>query len=221
MMPFPPIALVNRVSFTDPAFDNDLAGCAFLARHGGKLFACTCKHALWVAKSSAMKGVHFEGTLKAWRMDRKDDPKQWVKLGRLLNEDRNEAIGPPNVNADWLVFEVLENHSDVKPLELRERPLVQGEILTTLGWTFQDKEGPQRAYRARFHRRLGTKLLMEDLDPPSNKAGTSGAPVVDAEGCLVGITSDFTKDPETGQFYASPCSVDVLRQALAKLKHAG
>ena len=207
---FPPIALVNRVTFKDPKFNNDLAGCAFLVEHQGKVYACTCKHALWVTKSEAMKGVHFEGTLLEWRMERKDDSRAWVRTGKLLNENREEPIGPNVVQADWLIFDIEENHSQVKPLTLRTSAPVPGEALYFIGWSFKDKTGPQRVYRGRLFKTSGSKLLMEDLDEPPNKAGMSGGAVVDKDGLLVGIVSDYTKDEETGRWFASPCSADYL-----------
>jgi len=215
---FPPIALVNRVTFKDPKFNNDLAGCAFLVEHAGTLYACTCKHALWVAKSETMKGIHFEDTLQEWRMERKDDSREWVRAGRLLNADRNEPIGPENVNADWLIFEIQENHSRVQPLRLRSAPMVPGEPLFAIGWSFKDKEGPQRVYQGRYLKTQGTKVLIEALADPPNKAGMSGGAVVDREGRLVAIVSDFTRDAETGSWCDSPCSADYLAQFLAHVQ---
>jgi hypothetical protein len=217
---FPSIALVNRVTFKDPKFNNELAGCAFLVEHEGRVFACTCKHALWVAKSESMKGIHFEGSLQEWRMERKDDANEWVRTGKLLNEDRREQIGPGNVNADWLVFDILEKHTNVQPLKIRSTPLIRGESLFTIGWSFKDKEGPQRVYSGRFQKVLGAKLLMEELDGPPNKAGMSGGAVVDKDGLLVGIVSNYTKDEETGQYFSSPCSTDYLRAVLGQRESA-
>ena len=213
---FPSVALVNRVTFKDPKFNNELAGCAFLVEHEGRVFACTCKHALWVAKSASMKGIHFEGSLQEWRMERKDDANEWVRTGKLLNEDRGELIGPENVNADWLVFEVSENHTKVQPLKIRVSPLIRGESLFSIGWSFKDTTGPQRIYSGLFYKVLGAKLLMEELDGPLNKAGMSGGAVVDKDGLLVGIVSDYTKDQETGRYFSSPCSSDYLKAVLSR-----
>ncbi|MBU0475657.1 MAG: hypothetical protein KKF62_16025 [Bacteroidetes bacterium] len=73
-------------------------------------FSVTCKQSLWVAKSKEMKVVHFEGTLKKWRLRRKDDTTKYVIMNKFLNEDKNELIRENNVNADYLIFSIKENN---------------------------------------------------------------------------------------------------------------
>ena len=210
---FPLIAMTNHVEYFDSTANNPLAGCSFLLETQKGNFAVTCKHSLWVAKSEVMKGVHFEGTLKEWRMRRKDDTTKYVITDKLLNEDRNELIGENNVNSDYLLFSIKENNSDVKPLKLRETKLTMGEPVYIVGWSFADKAGPQRVYNAKYFKSIENRILIEHEDN-RNIAGTSGAPVVDADGNLVGIVSNYTFDKETQKWYGSPCSTEYLRKIL-------
>ncbi len=210
---FPLFTMINHVEFYDSTANNPLAGCSFLLETEKGIFAVTCKHALWVAKSKEMKGVHFEGTLKEWRMQRKDDSTKFVITDKLLNEDRNELIGESNVNADYLVFSIKENKSDVTPVRLRETELKQGEPVYIVGWSFADKTGPQRIYNAKYYKNIESHILIEHGDD-SNLAGTSGGPVVDSDGNLVGIVSNYTFDEETQKWYGSPCSTEYLKKII-------
>jgi hypothetical protein len=214
---FPPITLINQVTFTDSAFNNPIAGCAFLLENDCDMFAVTCKHALWVAKSDKMKFVHFEGTLKEWEMRRKDDSTNYVITDKLLNENQTELIGENNVHSDYLVFTIKENHSDVKPVKLRTGELIKDEPLYLVGWSFADKSGPQRVYRAKFHKSIKDHILIE-MPENKNLAGMSGSPVLDADGQLVGIISNYTYDDETKKWYGSPCGTDYLKAVLKSYK---
>jgi len=214
---FPDIALVNSVCFKDSTFNNDLAGCSFLILAEGDTLACTCKHAMWVAKSDVMNGIHFEDSLVSWIMHPKFISDQMVVTDQLLNTNRDEAIGPENVNADWLVFSIARNTTNVAALTIRNTPLTRGEPLFAIGWAFKDREGPQRVYPYEYIKTVGNKLLLENKGPFSNRAGLSGGPIVDSRQRLVGIVSDFTADPVDGKMYFSPCSTEYLKEVLDNL----
>ena len=210
---FPPITLTNYVEFNDSKFNNPLAGCAFLLDTEKDTLAVTCKHALWVAKSDTMKYVHFENTLKEWRMRRKDDSAKYILADKLLNESREELINEDVVHKDYLVFTIKENYSDVKPLKVRKTEIKTGEKLYLVGWTFQDKSGPQRIYKGKFFKKSESHILIE-MDTNANLAGLSGSPVLDGNGLLVGIVSNYTFDKETNKWYNSPCSIDYLNTVI-------
>ncbi|MFH1195965.1 MAG: trypsin-like peptidase domain-containing protein [bacterium] len=210
---FPPIAMINHVEFTDSTFNNPIAGCSFLLDTGNEILAVTCKHSLWVAKSDTMKYINFEGTLKEWRMQRKDDSTKYLITDKLLNENREELIGEQNVNKDFLVFTIKENHCDVTPVKLRKTKLTQGEELYLVGWSFADKTGPQRIYKAKYFKSIESHILIEHADN-SNLAGMSGGAVLDKDGLLVGIVSNYTFDDATQKWYGSPCSTEYLLEVL-------
>ncbi len=211
---FSATALVNSVSFQDSSFNNSLAGCGFLIQTEDDILACTCKHALWVAKTDAMNGIHFEGSLQSWIMHPKFDTEQTIITDKLLNTNRDEAIGPENVNADWLVFSISRNNSNVTPLVIRNEPLIEGEPLFAIGWAFKDREGSQRVYPYEYYKTVGNKLLLRNPRPQTNRAGLSGGAIVDSQQRLVGIVSDFTADPDSGQMFFSPCSTEYLKKVL-------
>ena len=210
---FPPIAMTNHVEFTDSMFNNPLAGCSFLLDTGNEILAVTCKHALWVAKSDTMKYIHFENTLKEWRMQRKDDSTKYIITNKLLNENKEEIIGEQNVDKDYLVFSIKENHTDVTPVKLRKTKLTQDEDLYLVGWSFADKTGPQKIYKAKYVKSIESHILIEHTDN-SNLAGMSGGAVLDKDSLLVGIVSNYTFDNATQKWYGSPCSAEYLLEVL-------
>jgi len=215
---FPPIALVNSIKFIESKFDNPLDGCAFLLDTGKDTLAVTCKHALWAAKTDSMKYVHFEGGLKEWRMHRKDDTTKYLITGLLLNENRDELIGEINVDSDYLVFKIKENHTGVKPVQLRKTEIRQGEDIFLVGWTFADKVGAQRVYKTKYYKAINNHILLE-TGAYKNMAGISGGAVLDKDGLLVGIVSNYTFDEETKKWYYSPCSTEYLNKIIEKLTH--
>lgn len=213
---FPAVTLTNYVEFNRPSFNNNLAGCAFLLDVRGKIYAITCKHALWAAKTDSMKTVSFGNELKEWRMRRKDDTTKYVLTGKLLNEDKTELIGEQNVDKDYLIFEIVENRSDVRPVRIRKTELNPGEEVFMTGWGFKDKTGPQRIYKSTFVKKIKNHILLENLD--INLAGMSGSPVLDKDGYLVGIVSNYTQDETTKKWFISPCSTEYLVEQLKRLE---
>ena len=209
----PPIVLVNSVKFTDSKFDNPLVGCAFLIDTGKDTFAVTCKHSLWAAKTDKMKYIHFEGGLKEWRMQRKDDTLKYLLTGKLLNENRNELIGEDVVDSDFLVFKITENHTDIKPLKIRKTAIKPGEDIFMVGWSYSDKAGPQRVFNTKFFKKNKNHILLE-FEPKQNMTGTSGGPVIDKDGLLVGIISNYTYDKKLKKWFDSPCSTDYLLKVI-------
>ena len=175
---FPKTTLTNRVTFHDSKFNNPLAGCAFLVDVGFDTLAVTCKHALWVAKSDEMKGIHFEGTLKEWRMQRKDDTTKYLIVDRLINTNRDELIGEQNVEKDWLIFTIKENKSDVVPLRIFTGELHTGDTINHIGWSFKNKTGSQRVHTSIYHKSIPNHILANWISKPTDEhgGGLSGSP---------------------------------------------
>ncbi len=213
---FPNIALTNNVSFLDSTFNNTLAGCAFLVKTPKNILAVTCKHSLWVAKTDKMKAISFEGQLKEWRMQVKNDSTSFLICGNLINEDSSELIGEENVNSDYLIFFIKENHSQVKPLTVRNTDLIKGEPVYFIGWSFLDKTGPQKIYTGTFVKKTANHLLIDM--PYQNMAGMSGGAVIDKKGELIGIVSNYYYDETEQKWYISPCDTTYLKKIIKDKK---
>lgn len=206
---FPEIALTNRIDFTDPQFSQPRFSCGFLLKHGRDTFAITAKHLFKVIKTKEMNSVSFGSSIKAWSLFSLSSPQKVVVVDKLLNEDKTAALKDKSTyDEDWLVFSLRSNHTAVKPLEIRTVPLTPGEKLYVVGWTRHVESGPQRVYEFAYHKTVGNRILLQDIIVPEQFGGLSGAPLVDAQGLVVGIVSNGTED--AGKKYFSPCSITGL-----------
>ncbi|WP_231426652.1 trypsin-like serine protease [Pedobacter sp. Leaf250] len=209
---FEEITLLNRIDFIESKYDQPKFGCGFLLKYKQDTFAITAKHLLKFIKSDEMKGVSFDNGIKKWSMFPLLKPAENVVVEKLLNENKNEPITEKTTyEDDWLIFSLKENHSKAKPLEFREKPLIQGEKFFVVGWTRKMESGEQRVYEFEYFKTLGKRILLNEIIVPEQFGGLSGAPVVDENGKVVGVVSGKTTDPDSGKSYFSPCDVNGLK----------
>jgi CBS domain-containing protein len=217
---WPPIVLANHFSCYDPTGDQD-RGCGFLVKYNDRVYAVSAKHVLAALAIKGVKGlehVSLQGVIKELSMFSKDAKSEKVIVGKLLNEGPHQKLASPDlVTHDWLVFAINRNESHIQPLEIRKMPLQRGEKVYVVGWTSDQKDGPQRTYEFEYYKSVGTHVLLKERLVPAKLGGLSGAPVVDGTGSLVGIVSNSTVDPETGSKFFSPCSATDLAAYLASL----
>lgn len=217
---FENIALVNKITFFEAKFDQPKFSCGFLLKLNGDTFAVTAKHLLKIIKTADMKMLNFDNQIKSWSLFPLDKPTETVTCNKLLNENKSESLTAKSTyDNDWLVFSISQNSTQIKPLEIRTSPLVQGEKIYAIGWTRTMENGPQRVYEFEYHKTIGNRILLKELIVPEKFGGLSGAPVVDENGLIVGIVSGATADPETDQKYFSPCSITGLVSFLEKIKN--
>lgn len=208
----PPVTLINNIRYTDATFTG-LPGNGFLLDTGEEILAVTCKHVLWENRPPDLKTVNLAGRLAEWKMVVPDAPGQYVLLGALINEDGNETIGDRNTERDYLVFEIKENHSGVKPLKISPRAAAAGESVVKTGWSFQHRTGPPLIRPATARGYAGASLLLQN-QVRQNDAGLSGSPVLNQKGELVGIVSSWKYDYGAKTWREAACSTDYLREVL-------
>lgn len=215
-----PIGLVNNVDYHNAEFSKTGVGNGFLVRHGGETYAVTAKHVMVIAKTPKMQFVDFAGELAEWRMSPKEDSTKAVVMGKLLNPNQRDSLTWDYLNNnwdsynDWLVFTIKENNLEYKPLEIRSKPLVIGEKLFIVGWSYGDKTGPQRVYEYTYKTTDGDYYEIVQVKGPESLAGLSGSPVVDAAGQVVGLVSSGWEDEETGATIVAATSIENLRAFL-------
>ena len=209
---FPEIALTNRITFTDPHFDQPRFSCGFLLVHQQDTFAITAKHLLKFIKTKEMPRLALGNSVKSWSLFSLPDNGKSVVTQHLLNENPAASLDDKAIyDEDWLVFSLRSNQTNVKPLAFRTTPLQPGEKLYVIGWTRHMETGPQRVYEFEYYKTADHRLLLKEVVVPEQFGGLSGAPLVDEQGQLVGIVSGGTVDPVSKQKYFSPCPVDGLR----------
>jgi len=208
---FDQTALLNKIAFYNPKYDQPKFSCGFLLKYNNETFAVTAKHVLQIIKPDEMKTLSLGNFIKSWSLFPLDQPNEVVNTDALLNENKDESLSDKaSLNEDWLLFSIKSNLSKTKVLEVRTTPLVQGEKLYVIGWTRKMETGKQRVYEFEYFKTLNNRILLKDIIVPEKFGGLSGAPLVDEQGYVVGIVSNGTVDPDSNKRYFSPCALDGL-----------
>lgn len=143
---FPPISLTNHFEYFS-AQKCPLLGTAFLLKYDKDTFAITAKHTMAFLKPDSSKTLTTEHFIKKWTMSPLNKENEMLIVKQLLNEDKNEELkSRKKFETDWLVFSIDANTTNVKPLELRETTMQQGEKCYAVGWTRHMKDGDQRVF---------------------------------------------------------------------------
>ena len=212
---WPQIALNNRVLFTDSSY-HQVAGNGFLIKWGSDTLACTCKHALWVAKSKKMTAVNFEGTLKSWIMHPKQNLADSIVIEKLINVDKNELLQGPGssiLDRDWLLFSIKHNTTHLQPLIPRFTEPDSGEKVYLIGCSSRDKSCNQKIFEGRYIKTDGAFRVIE-FGEEVNFIGISGSAVIDSEGYLIGLLTRGYKQKEFGKKFYSVSSTEYLKTIL-------
>jgi hypothetical protein len=185
---WPQIAMINQIEYADTSFP--IAGCSFLLDTGEDTVAVTAKHVLIYFKSKTMNSVSFGSELRNWKMFPKDNPDDVVVVGELINENTDESIDKVPAAQDWLLFSIKERSENIVPLSLREKPFEVDEEVYIIGWRYSDVDCTQRIYEGNYvSTENGTIVISTKLLKHNTMPGLSGAPVVDSDGCVIGLMS--------------------------------
>nr|WKN36560.1 trypsin-like peptidase domain-containing protein [Tunicatimonas sp. TK19036] len=218
---WPTIALVNEVlykngdSYDDPSLKEiGYAGTGFLIDTGTDTLAATAKHVLWTAQNHKQSGVSVNEELKQWVMHPRGDSEEQVIIKKLINEDKGEVLmGPESsiLERDWLIFSIEQTSSQIYPLKPRYTSLLPGEKVYRLSNPYSAAETV--IYESEIIRTEGNDILLK-TDTTKLKPGSSGSPVIDTDGYLVGIFSSAFGDAQSGQNVEIAVSTRYLRDVL-------
>lgn len=217
---WPQIALTNHVQFkngdryVDPSYS--YAGTGFLINTGEDTLAATVKHILWVAKNKSSRTVQINEDLKQWAMIPKGSFIDSALVDKLLNEDSTEILegaGSSILERDWLVFSLKYSSPNIYPLKPRYTPLNNGEKVYMISSAYSDSIAT--VYNGSVVRKLGMDILI-DLNTKPESSGTSGSPIIDSDGYLIGIVSQTTSDNKTGKSLTVAISTEYLFDVLNK-----
>ncbi|HEX6426138.1 MAG TPA: hypothetical protein VF008_00580 [Niastella sp.] len=216
---FENLALVNKIEFFNPKFDQPKFSCGFLLQYGKDTFAITAKHLLKIIKPDGMTNLSFENNIKSWSLYSLNNTSEIVTCDKLLNENKSELLESKSTyENDWLIFSIKQNLSKVKPLKIRTSPIIPDEKLFVVGWTRHMENGPQRVYEFAYYKTIGNRILLRDVIVPEKLGRLSGSPVLDEAGFVVGIVSNGTTDPDSNKKYFSPCVMTNVVSFLENIK---
>ena len=188
---WPKIAMINQVQFKngDRYVHSSFkyAGTGFLIDNGKDTLAATAKHILWIAKNKQSKGTEVNAALKEWVMRPKGDTQDSTVIGELINEDPNEVLEGKESTVqerDWIVFKVKKSSTNLYPLKPRYTQVKPGEKVYILSCAYEDSLST--VHQGRVYQKYGMDILIE-RDMKTHKGGSSGSPVIDSNGYLIGI----------------------------------
>lgn len=188
---WPDFALSNDIAFTDTAYSY-LAN-AFAVDTGADTVGATCKHIFMVFQNQrGISAIDPGDDFVGWSLRSSRDTTRMLATRRLVNVDPDEPVGDfaSIKDRDWLVFE-LDGWSDgVYPLKVRYAPLEAGDTVYAVGRSLAARHDPDPVPSPlRVYRAAGTYYYVQPLDPSVDPEHTSGSPVIDENGYLVGLVS--------------------------------
>lgn len=188
---WPDFALSNDVVFSDTAFSY-LAN-AFAVDTGADTVGATCKHIFMVFENRrGVRTIALGDDFVGWSLRSSRDTTRVLETRRLVNADPNEPVGDfaSIKDRDWLVFELDGWSKGVYPLKVRYAPLEVGETVYAVGRSLAARHDPDPVPSPlRVYRAAGTYYYVQPLDPSVDPEHTSGSPVIDENGYLVGLVS--------------------------------
>lgn len=188
---WPAMVLNNEIHFADTVF-HDL-GNAFLIDLGRDTVGVTVKHILsFLAETKELDSIHLGPDFLRWKMVSPKQEGAEVRVLELINENSSERIGEFNTLKvrDWLVFRVDASESGVVPLHVRSTLLRKGQKAYAVGRSLEGRQDPEPTVTPlRIFQNVGPYYYVESLDSQADPAGTSGSPVIDENGHLVGMVA--------------------------------
>lgn len=208
----------NAITFSKSGNTKAFVGSGFLVLHGGQSYAVTAKHVLFETMDEGVNTVDVSEAVSRWQLKPFNEDTGNVTLGQLLNANAKEALDVAILSDDWLLFEVAANDSALAPLTLSDKPLMPGEKITVHGCTYQTQSTCQQdVFSGSYVRSEGHSLLIKLKDvAPNTLRGLSGAPVLNADGKVVGIVSNVLPDKTNGGLFFAPFSVQPLLKFLSQ-----
>lgn len=188
---WPDVVLTNDVQFADTVFDG-LAN-AFLVDLGSDTVGVTAKHIfLLFAEQRGLTSIDLGPDFVQWDLRSVKPGAESMEAVTLINQDPQEPIGDFNTLKvrDWLVFDVAATASGVQPLRPSSASAEKGDTVYAVGRSLANRYSPDPTIvPLRIYQALGPYYYVQSLDPSADPVGTSGSPVIDGDGYLIGLVS--------------------------------
>jgi hypothetical protein len=185
---WPQIVLTNHATFRG---HSALRGASsFLVRTAdGRVLGATAKHLIGDAGGvePPVRLTDLDRDLESWAVFPRTAGESAIELGRLAIDAGNERAH------DWLLMSVkTAQELPARPLRMRETPVREGETVYLIGVPYSEPESAQNVYAGVVAERKRDRFRYT-LNPPVDLRGFSGAPIVDADGRVVGVMTIWFK----------------------------
>ena len=216
---WPQIALTNNIWYKNgdryihPSFA--YAGTGFLVNNGTDTFAVTAKHVLLIARNRKANAVTINNDLQLWSMKPKGNFSDSVVIDKLINDDTSEVIEGTKSSIferDMLVLSIKKSSKNIYPLRVRYSTPRNGEKVYLIGCAYADASCTVN--EGTIIGKYGFDIIISFFNPVM--PGTSGSPVIDANGQLIGVFSSLTTDNQVRTAAAVAISTEYLKDVLAK-----
>nr|WP_320117564.1 serine protease [uncultured Marinifilum sp.] len=188
---WPDFALTNEISFSDTTY-RDMAN-AFLVNTGVDTIGVSCKHMFFLFEEQlGLSSIDLGDGFDSWYMYPKNRKDRRVATKKLINKNPKEQIGQYNTIKvrDWILFELEKQNNQLYPLKIRYKTIQKNEVVYAVGWGREQKDNSKPLVRKlQCYKNLGDYFYAHTIKIDTHPKGTSGSPVIDKNGYLVGIVS--------------------------------
>lgn len=195
---WPQVVLTNSARFRGHTSLNGAS--AFLLRaESGEVFGATAHHLLGenggVAPEVSL--ARLDDVLEAWTLFPRTKPDEQVHVVGL------GPISAMRPRTDWLILRVDQKSASerIYPLRLRTKPVEIGETVFLVGVSYAEPDVAQKVYSGKVTQRVKGDRFRFDILPHVDIRGFSGAPVVDKDGLVVGVTSIWFDPKMDGELW--------------------
>jgi hypothetical protein len=201
------VLLTNSAEFIDHSGLNGAS--AFLVKYQNKVYAVTAKHLIGEAGGvePEIKVNELTKYLRSWKM---------FPRVSIRPESDSISIGKPklnydSLNTDILILEVANSNYNILPLQTNFTLPVEGDNLYIIGCPYSQENCKQNIYEVKYdsyHPETG--MLISISKHKVEMAGFSGAPLVNAQGDVVGaVTSGWE---ENNMFYVGATFIKEIQK---------
>jgi hypothetical protein len=197
---WPALALTHETEFRG---HTALEGAtAFLVELPDKrVVAATAKHLLGPdgGVEPRLRLADVKGAVVHWSLHPRSKPESTVAVAGIH--------GTPNdyrASEEWLLLDLdpKESKFPATPLKVRQKPLTRDEKVFIVGVRYDNAKNAQEVFPGKITT-PSRGLIEGTLDAPANLDGFSGAPIVDADGHVVGLITGTRSNPDKQGRYAT------------------
>ena len=183
---WPQMVVTNDAEFSG---HTSLSGASafFVRSESGRIVMATARHLLGV--NGGVRPVvpvgGLDRVLTNWNLFVRTRPGSAASASGLVFDGNSAAR-----DSDWLLVSLTSSDSlPANPLSVRRTPVSMGEQVFLIGCPYSERDCQQNIYRGEVTQIDDETHFRFSVSPPVDLRGFSGAPIVDSERRVVGVTT--------------------------------